>query len=139
MKTQEQDYYGMYRVKTQPGPGPVIMGADTLVGNPIVNLQNESLGKVYDIMLNMHTGRVAYVVLTTGGYMGMGERLVPIPWDFITLDIAKKRLTLDANASQLEQAPAFSIDHWPNMANQIWANGVHTYYNTKLYLDNIRL
>jgi hypothetical protein len=139
MKTKEQNYYGMYKVKTHLGPGPIIMGTDTLVANPIFNLQNESLGKVYDIMLNMHTGRVAYVVLASGGYMGMGERLIPIPWDAMVLDTLKNRLTLDVNADQLERAPSFQCGNWLNMADQIWANRVHTYYNTKLYLDNIRL
>lgn len=138
MKTQE-DSYGMYKVKTRLERGPEIMGADTLLGTPVYNLQDESLGEIKEIMLNMHTARVAYVVLSDGGFMGKGERLFAVPWDALTLNTGKKRFTLDMKADQLAHAPGFDSTHWPNMADQIWASGVHTYYNTKLYLDNIRM
>ena len=58
-KFTNSDRYGMYRTLDQDGPGPALMGAHTLLGNDVVNGQDESLGDIKEIMLDMRTGRVA--------------------------------------------------------------------------------
>jgi uncharacterized protein YrrD len=57
------------------GPGPRLMTADTLTGDKVINLQGETLGKIAEIMLDVPRGRVAYAVMSAGGFLGMGEKL----------------------------------------------------------------
>ena len=68
MNCQEQDTYGMYKRRTDGGPGPGLMGANTLDGNDVYNRQDQDLGDIKEIMLDMATGRVAYAVLSYGGF-----------------------------------------------------------------------
>src|ERR1700757_5074279 len=68
------------------GPGPEVMAADTLEGDPVVNESGETLGKIRDIMIDVPSGRVAYAVLSVGGLMGMGNKLFAIPWAALVLD-----------------------------------------------------
>jgi sporulation protein YlmC with PRC-barrel domain len=110
--------------------GPSVMSASTLIGDEVYNLKNEELGDVKDIMLNMRTGKVAYAVLSFGGFLGMGEKLFAVPWAVLKLDAENKRFTLDVNKDRLENAPGFDKDSWPNMADPVWENEIHAYYGT---------
>jgi sporulation protein YlmC with PRC-barrel domain len=137
MNYEDRDSYGMYKITTKNGPGPGLMGADTLVGNDVYNAQDEDLGDVKEIMLDMSTGRVSYAVLSFGGILGMGEKLFAVPWDALKLDTANKRFLLNVKKDDLDQAPGFDKDSWPDMADQAWAKGIHDYYGTQPYVPGM--
>lgn len=130
MNYVEKDSYGMYAVTHSNGPGPRLMGADTLMGNDVYNRQDEDLGDIKEIMLDVAAGRISYAVLSHGGLLGMGEKLFAVPWEALTLDTDKKRFTLDVSKERLESAPGFDKDSWPDMADPVWKNGIHSYYGT---------
>ena len=110
------------------GPGPELMGANTLTGDSVVNEADENLGDIKEIMLDMRTGRVAYAVVAFGGILTIGEKLFAVPWSALTLDTTNKRFVLNIEKSRFENAPGFDSDHWPDMANQAWADSIHSYY-----------
>jgi len=124
-----RDTYGMYSHSDQ-GPGPELMGADTLMGNDVYNKDGESLGDIKEFMIDMASGRIAYAVLSYGGLLGMGDKLFAVPWGALILDTANKRFTLNVPQAKLKDAPGFNKDKWPTMADQTWASGVHRFYNT---------
>jgi sporulation protein YlmC with PRC-barrel domain len=130
MSYADRDRYGIYKSSDNDGPGPALMGADTLIGDDVVNGQQEDLGDIKEIMLDMHTGQVAYAVLAFGGFLGMGEKLFAVPWQALQLDTANKRFVLNIDKEQLKNAPGFDSDHWPDMSDPSWANNVHSFYGT---------
>jgi sporulation protein YlmC with PRC-barrel domain len=131
MSYSERDKYGMYKDTTgSAGPGPSLMGADTLLGDGVVNAANEDLGDIKEIMLDMNTGQVAYAVLAFGGFLGMGEKLFAVPWQALHLDTVNKRFVLDVEKERLQNAPGFNKDAWPDMADEQWAHAVHSFYGT---------
>ncbi|MGZ5007597.1 MAG: PRC-barrel domain-containing protein [Methylobacter sp.] len=131
MNFEERDTYGMYKSRSNSeGPGPRLMGADTLLGNDVYNQNNEDLGDIKEIMLDMTTGQVSYAVLSYGGFLGMGERLFAVPWDALRLDTENKRFVLNIDKERLESAPGFDKDHWPDMADQSWKNEISSFYET---------
>lgn len=125
-----RDNYGMYATHTGNGPGPALMGADTLLGNDIFNRQGESLGDVKEIMIDIATGKVVYAVLSFGGLLGLGNKLFAVPWGALTLDTLNKRFTLNIDKDALKEAPGFDKGHWPSKSDQTWAGGVHRFYGT---------
>jgi len=129
MGYSERDKYGMYS-SNSAGPGPALMGADTLLGEKIVNEYGIELGDIKEIMLDMQTGQVAYAVLAFGGFMGMGEKLFAVPWQALHLDTANKRFLLNVDKDRLKTAPGFDKDAWPDMADMQWANSIHAFYGT---------
>ena len=133
MNYQEQDTFGIYRNHT--GPGPRLMGANTLDGNDVYNKQDEDLGRIKEIMLDVPTGRVAYAVLAFGGFLGMGDKLFAVPWSALQLDTVNKRFVLDASKERLKEAPGFDKDAWPDMADTTWIKDVHAYYGVTPYSD----
>ena len=132
-----RDKYGMYNGdnydnnnRDDSGPGPELMGADTLIGNDVYNKDGEDLGDIKELMIDMASGKVSYAVLSYGGLLGMGDKLFAVPWSALKLDTVNKRFTLDALQASLEDAPGFDKDHWPAMADKTWASGVHKFYGT---------
>ena len=123
-----------YRAKND-GPGPRVMSASTLEGDEVLNRQGEKLGKVEQIMLDVPTGRIAYAVLASGGFLGIGDKLFAIPWRSLTLDTDNKCFILDIAKERLEGAPGFDKDHWPSMADERWAQQLHTYYGVRPYWE----
>ncbi|TWI62149.1 PRC-barrel domain protein [Pseudoduganella lurida] len=129
----ERDAYGNYvdqGKQDNQGPGPRLMGADTIIGDHIHNLKDEHLGSVKEIMLDMQSGRVAYVVMASGGVLTIGEKLFAIPWEALALDTANHQLRLNIDKERIENAPGFDKDNWPDMANQAWTTEIHSYYGT---------
>jgi sporulation protein YlmC with PRC-barrel domain len=124
MNNVESTSFSVSAVSESSGPGPRLMGADTLMGNDVVNHQDEDLGTIKDIMLDVRAGRISYAVLAYGGMLGIGEKLFAVPWDALTLDTDNKRFTLDVAQDHLEAASGFDKDNWPDVPDQTWARNV---------------
>lgn len=118
------------------GPGPEVMDAATLQGDKVVNAAGDDLGKIEAIMLDVTTGRIAYAVLSFGGFLGMGSKLFAVPWGALTLDTGEKRFVLDVSKEKLENAQGFDNDRWPSMADASWASEIHAYYNVSPYWED---
>jgi sporulation protein YlmC with PRC-barrel domain len=122
------------------GPGPEVMAADTLEGDKVVNPRGEDLGTIEELMIDVQRGRVAYAVMSCGGFLGMGEKLFAIPWSALTLDASRHCFVLDADRERFEKAPGFDKHHWPSMADDAWATQVHEFYGVRPYWsDTARL
>ena len=135
MNYEENDSYGMYNQggagpTGKRGPGPELMGANTLVGNDVYNLQGVDIGDIKEIMLDMRTGSVSYAVLSFEPFLSMGEKLFAVPWNALKLDIQRKRFTLDVAKDRLKDAPGFDKNDWPDMADQVWQDELRRYYVT---------
>lgn len=131
MSYEDQDTYGMYKRQDKEGPGPRLMGADTLIGNDVYNYQDEDLGDIKEIMLDVHSGEIAYVVLSFGGFLGMADKLFAVPWSVLKLDTVNKRFQLNVEKARLESAPGFDKDDWPDMADPAWQATINSYYGTR--------
>ncbi|NRR29433.1 PRC-barrel domain-containing protein [Oxalobacteraceae bacterium] len=131
MSYLDRDTFGIYRDNDSNGPGPRLMGADTLIGEDVYNLQEEDLGDIKEIMLDMRSGQVAYAVLSFGGLLGVGDKLFAVPWQSLQLDTANKRFILDCTKEHLKNAPGFDKDTWPDMASAEFGNQIHGFYGSQ--------
>jgi sporulation protein YlmC with PRC-barrel domain len=140
MSYEDRDTYGMYKSTTyksydKEGPGPRLMGADTLIGEDVYNHKDEDLGDIKEIMIDVNNGTIAYAVLSFGGFLGIADKLFAVPWKALKLDTENKRFILNVDKERLESAPGFDKDNWPDMADPNWQNTINAYYGTKSYTD----
>src|SRR5665647_3949842 len=84
-----------------------VLSASTLAGDPVQNSAGEALGKVNEIMIDIPSGKVAYAVLSFGGFLGIGNKLFALPWSALTVDEAKKRFVVNVTRELLEKMPGF--------------------------------
>jgi sporulation protein YlmC with PRC-barrel domain len=126
---------GTNHLDDHSGPGPEVMAASSFEGETVVNAQGEALGEIEEIMLDVRSGRIAYAVLSAGGFLGIGEKFFAVPWRAFTMDTDLKAFILDVDKERLLNAPGFDKDHWPAMADHTWAGQVHSYYGVRAYWE----
>lgn len=141
MSYLDRDTYGIYTDidgDGDTGPGPRLMGADTLIGEDVYNRQEEDLGDIKEIMLDIRQGKVAYAVLSFGGWLGMGDKLFAVPWEALQLDTVNKRFLLDVSKDHLKNALGFDKDNWPDMASAEFSTQMHDFYGTQQNMTGAR-
>ena len=112
---------------------PAVLSATTVIGDKVVNPQGENLGKIEEVMLDVNDDRIAYAVLSFGGFLGVGDKLFAVPWGALTLDAANHQFVLDESKERLQNAPGFDKNNWPDMADRRFATQMYDYYATPKY------
>lgn len=105
-----------------------LLSAATITGDEVCNMQDEKLGRIQDVVLDLTEGKIRYALLTSDRFLDMGDRLFAVPWSALKQDKENKRFILDVEVERLKSAPGFDKDRWPNMANVIWNSTVESYY-----------
>lgn len=121
--------------KMQMGEASVVKASD-LIGYSVANAQGDNLGRIEDIVIDPKQGRIAYAVLSFGGFLGMGDKLFAIPWESLSLKADEQTMLLAVDKEKLQKAPGFDKTEWPNMASREWGTSVHQYYNQKPYWES---
>lgn len=104
-----------------------LLAAGTLIGDKVVNQQNEAVGKIIELMISVDDGRVGYAVLDFGGFLGFGNKFFAVPWTTLRVDQEKKCIVMNVDKERLKDAPGFDKDHWPDMTPE-WAAEINTFY-----------
>lgn len=120
------------------GPGPEVMAASSLDDTKVYASDGEHVGEIKEVMIDVQAGRVAYAVLTTGGFLGIGDTLHAIPWSALVMDTDAKCFRLGLTADRIKDAPGFNKDSWPSMADPQWAADVYRYYDRDPYWTGVR-
>ena len=109
--------------------------ASDMIGTNVVSPQGDSLGDIKEVVIDPHTGRVAYAVVSFGGFLSMGEKLFAIPFSALKYITTKNEYVLDVSKERLKAAPGFDADHWPSMSDEKWNRDVYKYYERSPYWE----
>jgi sporulation protein YlmC with PRC-barrel domain len=112
-----------------------VLAASTLAGDSVRNAAGEDLGKIDEIMIDIPSGRVAYAVLSFGGFLGMGNKLFAVPWSALKVDEDEKCFILNVDRRTIEQAPGFDKDNWPDMSDTSFGTEISSYYKVSPYWE----
>jgi hypothetical protein len=82
-----------------------LIASSKVEGTPVFNRSGESLGTIYNFMVDKVTGQVAYAVMSFGGFLGIGEEYHPLPWRALTYDTRLGGYVVDIDKDRLAQAP----------------------------------
>ena len=111
-----------------------VVSASKIIGEEVVNRQNENLGKIQELVIDAREGRMAYAVLSFGGFMGLGNKLFAMPWKAFEFSTTENKLILDVDKKKLEAAPGFDKDSpWPDFADRTWGGKIYDYYGFAPY------
>jgi hypothetical protein len=105
-----------------------LLPSDSLTGEKVKNMRGESLGRIEHFMLDLNSSRVAYAVLSFGGFMDMHGKLFAVPLTALQLDTEDHSFILDVDTEQLKHAPGFDRNNWPDMTDPEWERRVREYY-----------
>ena len=105
----------------------------TLIGLEVTDPHGDRLGRIEKIMLDAPAGRIAYGIASFFGALEHAGKLFAIPWEALRPCEENGTLRLDIDRSDLEGAPSFHRDEWPDMSNRRWSAEVHAYYGLGPY------
>jgi hyperosmotically inducible protein len=112
-----------------------VQKASKLMGAPVKNLQDEKLGKVENLIVDLPAGRIVAVIISSGGYMGMDNELSAVPPAALRYNSEHDVLQLDASKDMLANSPHFQANQWPNFSQPAYAGGVYHAYKVEPYFN----
>ena len=105
-----------------------IVNAEDVIGVDVENPQGEDLGTVEALVLDKLKGNVVYVVLSFGGFLGMGDKLFAMPWHIFSYSPEREKFVISIDKEKLKTSPGFDKDHWPDMTSPEWNTTIKAYY-----------
>ena len=104
-----------------------LIASDKVEGTPVYDRGGNHLGSIYTLMLDKVAGKVRYAVMSFGGFLGIGERYHPLPWDTLTYDPRQGGYVVDLTREQLEGAPTYAREETP-WNDPAYGRSVYGYY-----------
>jgi hypothetical protein len=107
-----------------------------VIGSNVVNQQDEGIGQIEDLVIDASAGRIAYAILSFGGFLGMGNKYFAIPWNAFKFNLADKKAVLNVDKKLLENAPGFDKDDWPNFSDTTLGSSIYNHYGYTPYWED---
>ncbi len=104
-----------------------LIASDKVAGTSVYAKDGERLGAIYNFMVDKTTGQVAYVVMSFGGFLGLGERFYPLPWKALTYDPARGGYVVEVDRDTLEKAPNYAAEDQP-WADPAYGKSLYGFY-----------
>ncbi|WP_337267946.1 PRC-barrel domain-containing protein [Oryzifoliimicrobium ureilyticus] len=89
---------------------PSLIASDRVEGTKVYGVDGKHIGSVERLIIGKRDGRVAYAVLSFGGFMGIGTDHYPLPWEKLSYDTQLDGYRIDLTKDQIENAPSYSDD-----------------------------
>ncbi|MEQ1614584.1 MAG: PRC-barrel domain-containing protein [Hyphomicrobiaceae bacterium] len=112
-------------------PYGALISSEQVEGTTVYSTANrEQIGEINHLMIDRATGRVAYAVMSFGGFLGMGKDHYPVPWSALKYDTSLEGYVTGITEQQLQNAPVTGNASW---ADRNWESRVHQHYNAPYY------
>ena len=119
---------GDIATKTEEGQQINAFMVEKIIGLKVINVKGETLGKIDNLVVDIDTRRIVYAVLESGGFLSIGDKLFPVPWESLAALPSEGIFFLNRSKEQMEKAPAFYKDKLPNMADMQWGENLYKHY-----------
>ena len=106
-----------------------LIAADKVEGTTVRNRAGEKLGSIENVMIDKLTGKVAYAVMSFGGFLGIGDQYHALPWGMLKYEPDMESYVVDLDKDRLEGAPTYRKTEALDWDDPVWARKVHDYYN----------
>jgi PRC-barrel domain len=113
--------------------GKPLIESDRVEGTSVFDPNGKKIGSIKRLMIEKIGGRVAYAVMSFGGFLGMGEDEHTIPWNKLTYDTKLGGYRTDVTEQQLRGAPNFNRDREYGWNDRERERELHDYYGAPYY------
>jgi sporulation protein YlmC with PRC-barrel domain len=108
-----------------------LISSQKVDGTAVFNRDGDSLGTIDHMMIDKFTGQVEYAVMSSGGFLGIGDNYNPVPWKSLVYDVDLGGYVMDADRARLEQAPRFQSTGRPNWSDRAYTERVDEYWGVR--------
>lgn len=110
-----------------------LIASDKVEGTPVRRTNGDKVGTIERLMIDKRSGKVAYAVMSFGGFMGLGEDYYTLPWGTLNYNTTLDAYEVNLNDDQLRGAPHRSAEGGDPSFDRDWEEHVHRYYNATPY------
>jgi hypothetical protein len=111
-----------------------LISSDKVEGTAVRRSNGDKVGTIEHVMLDKLSGRVAYAVMSFGGFLGLGEEYYALPWSALRYNENLDAYELNVTDDQLRNAPPASNDFFDTgIADRQWEDNVHQHYRAAPY------
>ena len=107
--------------------------ANKVIGMEVKNTQDEKLGKVKDLAIDLQNGHIVEVIVGSGGVFGVDEQVLAVPPGQFTCDAPSKTLRLNVDKARFKAGPTFSMSNWKAGVRETDVTQVYQYYGIQPY------
>ncbi len=111
---------------------PEIVKGSKIIGKSVQTMRGKKIGEIEDLAIDELDGQVRYAVLSFGGILGLGEKYFAIPWEALSLSDNKEHFALAVTERELEKAPGFDKNNWPDFADPVYYATIYDFYQVPL-------
>jgi hypothetical protein len=115
--------------------GKPLIESDRVDGTNVYDPNGSHLGSIKRLMIEKVSGRVAYAVMSFGGFLGIGEEEHAIPWKKLVYDNSLGGYRTDITEKQLSGAPAYSRDRNYDWSDRNRERELHDYWRSPYYWE----
>jgi len=108
-----------------------LIGSDKVEGTEVHDRAGNRLGTIERVMIDKLSGKVAYAVMSFGGFLGLGERYHPLPWAVLDYDTNQHAYVVDLDTTTLEKAPTIGNQDRVDLSDETYGREVHDYYKVR--------
>ncbi len=112
-----------------------VISASKVQGTDVRNAQGENLGHIEDVVIDKTSGKIAYAVLSFGGFLGMGDKHFALPWSTLTYSIDQEAYLLNIDKETLKRAPGYD-DTSSDLSDETWGQAIHDHYKVSPYWED---
>jgi hypothetical protein len=109
---------------------PSLIGSDKVEGTAVYRSNGDKVGTIERVMIDKISGKVAYAVMSFGGFMGIGKDFYPLPWNLLTYNPQLQGYEVDVAEEQLKGAPKYSEHETWDWAEPTRARSVNDYWGS---------
>ena len=111
---KEDNFTGVNQDELYPNMPLKYLTASSIIGDKVHSEDDEAMGEIQDIMIDLASGKIDYIIVEFGGFLGIGTKYFAIPFNMLTVNAEKKIFVFNQKKELLENAPGFDLDHWPD-------------------------
>lgn len=90
-----------------------LISSEKVDGTAVYDRNGDKIGSVHHLMIGKQDGQVRYAVISFGGFLGMGEKYHPLPWNMLTYGIDHDGYMVDLDKDRLKDAPSHELGQEP--------------------------
>ncbi len=107
-----------------------LIASDRVEGTAVINRNGEKLGTIERVMIDKLSGQVVYAVMSSGGFLGIGESYHPLPWGILNYNPEEGGYVVDLDRDRLRSAPYYTGTNEPNWSDREWQQSIGKHYKT---------
>lgn len=110
-----------------------VFRTNSILGISVKTPAKKKIGEVEELVIDLNSGKVAYVAVSFGGFFGFGDKFFAVPWEEFSFvkDETENYLVVDTSAEKLKHLPGFDKEDWPDIATTNWDHEVDKHFQTQ--------